>query len=194
MDFDQFSKVHYENAADNHSNDNVVKYPFHRLFIQKYEGAMKTIDDSIILPFWDWRLDAEDPGHSSIFDDFGLNGNEEGCMAEGVAAKTDFAISKCDLTSNPTLYTQNLLSHLLRLSVRFAGPIFTANTLAFRIKSNFTVYSTQIVSKRRKRGGLDDVAGRNAGRNGSFSFAISFRPATSSTPPRFLRFGTISQD
>lgn len=84
--FDQFAKVHYDYQADNHSKAPFL--PWHRIFIQRYEDALKSINQHIVLPYWDWTVDSQNPASSDIFKAFGLNGNpaKDNCMTTGVAA------------------------------------------------------------------------------------------------------------
>ncbi|KXN67860.1 Di-copper centre-containing protein, partial [Conidiobolus coronatus NRRL 28638] len=62
--------------------------PWHRAFTVKYERALQKIDPSIVLPYWDWSIDAKHPERSVILSDKYLGGNgEKGtyCVRNGLA-------------------------------------------------------------------------------------------------------------
>jgi tyrosinase len=88
--YDQFSEIHYKYSENNHSRKNNPMYsflPWHRVFIQYFEDALKTIDNSVTLTYWDWTLDSQDPQTALVFKYFGLNGNNvTNCIDSGLAA------------------------------------------------------------------------------------------------------------
>jgi tyrosinase len=49
----QFAQAHIKYYAANH--DKKAFFPWHRLFIQAYENALRSIDSSITLPYWDCK-------------------------------------------------------------------------------------------------------------------------------------------
>ena len=49
----KFSKTHIQFYENNHGKD--AFFPWHRHFIQGYENALKSIDPSIVLPYWDCK-------------------------------------------------------------------------------------------------------------------------------------------
>ncbi|KAI8901868.1 hypothetical protein BC833DRAFT_535205 [Globomyces pollinis-pini] len=83
--YNQFADLHIEMALDNHSKAPFL--PWHRWFIHHYEQALQSVNPSIILPYWDWTLDSENPTAADVFKDFGLNGNPASgyCMTTGIA-------------------------------------------------------------------------------------------------------------
>lgn len=50
--FDVFSQTHVEQNM--HWHNGPMFFPSHRLFIYLFEQALRAIDDSIVLPYWDW--------------------------------------------------------------------------------------------------------------------------------------------
>jgi tyrosinase len=62
--------------------------PWHRAFLTKYEKALQKIDPKVVLPYWDWSVDAQAPEKSIILSDKYLGGNgEKGtyCVRDGLA-------------------------------------------------------------------------------------------------------------
>jgi hypothetical protein len=54
-----------------------------------FERALQTIDSSVMLPYWDWSLDSQNPANSVLFDRNAFGGNGENgtnCVRTGVAA------------------------------------------------------------------------------------------------------------
>ncbi|MEZ0096152.1 tyrosinase family protein [Streptacidiphilus sp. EB129] len=75
--YDQFVAVHYDNVPQAHGVP--AFFPWHREFLRRFEVALQSIDPTVVLPYWDWTIDAADPAASVILtsDYFGGNGREE---------------------------------------------------------------------------------------------------------------------
>ncbi|KAH6571196.1 hypothetical protein BASA50_010617 [Batrachochytrium salamandrivorans] len=85
--YDQFVDAHWKNVDVAHGVPDFL--PWHRFYIYGYEAALRSIDSSIDLPFWDWSLDSQNPGASDIFSSqsFGGNGrSSDHCVVDGVTA------------------------------------------------------------------------------------------------------------
>jgi hypothetical protein len=83
--FDQFVQVHYDNNGPIHGRDMFL--PWHRYFTWGYEMALKSIDPSVNLPYWDWTLDSQNPRGADIFSAQYFGGNGAGadqCVPDGV--------------------------------------------------------------------------------------------------------------
>ncbi|HEX7997868.1 MAG TPA: tyrosinase family protein [Pyrinomonadaceae bacterium] len=65
--------ANYRNGA--HRGPNFL--PWHRAFLMRLESDLRSVDDSVTLPYWDWTDDAalKDPTRSSIWDDDFMGGN-----------------------------------------------------------------------------------------------------------------------
>jgi len=72
--YKRFITLHAGNMAGAHMGPAFL--PWHRQFILEFELALRKIDKSVILPYWDWRLDAASPKKSPLWgtDLFGGNG------------------------------------------------------------------------------------------------------------------------
>ena len=85
---DQFAESHAKYYGNNH--EKAPFFPWHRQFIDYYEQALKSIDASISLPYWDWGQDSNHPGASDLFSNsaFGGAGDPANsyCVNSGVAA------------------------------------------------------------------------------------------------------------
>ncbi|KAK9766952.1 hypothetical protein K7432_003582 [Basidiobolus ranarum] len=83
----------YETFAFTHSNYEVYAhgtpdfFPWHRQFLLTFENALRKIDPSVNLPYWDWTIDSQAPEKSIIFQWYGGNGQgREKCVRNGVFA------------------------------------------------------------------------------------------------------------
>lgn len=85
--YDQFVKCHWEHVPEAHGVPAFL--PWHRMFTLAYEQAIQSIDPSIMLPYWDWSLDSQNPSQADLFhaNYFGGTGQGvDGCVQDGVAA------------------------------------------------------------------------------------------------------------
>lgn len=85
---DMFSQIHWKYQQNNHGKPAFL--PWHRKYINGYEKALQSIDPTVVLPYWDWRLDSQRPAGSDMFlaQHFGGNGDpaNNNCVPNGVAA------------------------------------------------------------------------------------------------------------
>ncbi|KAI9292801.1 Di-copper centre-containing protein, partial [Neoconidiobolus thromboides FSU 785] len=82
--FTGYSTIH--NIYFNEIHFNPSFFPWHRAYLRMFEKDLQSIDSSIILPYWDWSLDSDDPTNSIILSDeyFGKNGDKDThCVTSG---------------------------------------------------------------------------------------------------------------
>ncbi|KAI9227659.1 MAG: hypothetical protein DHS80DRAFT_7436, partial [Piptocephalis tieghemiana] len=83
--YDKFVKDHHKYQKYGHKTP--AFFSFHRTYIRGFERALQTIDPTVMLPYFDWSIDAQAPEASSIFseENFGGNGDpmKEGCVTTG---------------------------------------------------------------------------------------------------------------
>jgi tyrosinase len=79
--YDDFSWAHSMATSDAH---NVAAFlPWHRRFLQIYEGALRECGYGGPSPYWDWTLDAENVSASPVWSsDFGFGGDGNSEQAE----------------------------------------------------------------------------------------------------------------
>jgi hypothetical protein len=84
--YDQFASTHWDYQQYAHSI--AAFLPWHRHFIWGFEQALKSIDSSVALPFWDWSLDSQRVASADIVQPqyFGTTGSTSGCVVNGIAA------------------------------------------------------------------------------------------------------------
>ncbi|KAI8912409.1 hypothetical protein EDD86DRAFT_181878, partial [Gorgonomyces haynaldii] len=85
--YDNFVHVHWDNVAIAHGVPAFLAW--HRYFISGFEKALKSIEPSVSLPFWDWTLDSQNPAQADIFLPQYLGGNGKlpnMCVTDGIAA------------------------------------------------------------------------------------------------------------
>ncbi|KAI8055653.1 hypothetical protein BDF22DRAFT_618057, partial [Syncephalis plumigaleata] len=81
--YDLYAKLHNDNAPFSHGS--AAFLPWHRRFLRELEIDLQKIDASVMLPFWDWRIDSQAPETSIVFSKeyFGGNGDHRGCITDG---------------------------------------------------------------------------------------------------------------
>lgn len=55
--FERFIKMHEEYAGTAHNGAHFLAW--HRLFLLAYENALRTVEPTVTLPYWDWSMDAK---------------------------------------------------------------------------------------------------------------------------------------
>lgn len=60
-----FVAIHANEVSSGHQGSQFL--PWHRAFIYEYETALREIDPSVSLCYWDWSVDAMAPGDSAIW-------------------------------------------------------------------------------------------------------------------------------
>ncbi|KAJ1562215.1 hypothetical protein HK096_000965 [Nowakowskiella sp. JEL0078] len=65
LSYDDFVQIHWDASAFAHGND--VFWPWHRLFLLRYEQALQTVDPSVIVAYWDTAAISQAPEKSEVF-------------------------------------------------------------------------------------------------------------------------------
>ncbi|KAJ3254082.1 hypothetical protein HK103_007543 [Boothiomyces macroporosus] len=87
--FAHFAVVHNRYEVANHNQGKTEAppfFPWHRIFLHYYEKALKSIDPSVILPYWDWSQDSQHPLASTVFAQSAFGGQFQpntGCIVGG---------------------------------------------------------------------------------------------------------------
>ncbi|KAI9291217.1 Di-copper centre-containing protein, partial [Neoconidiobolus thromboides FSU 785] len=83
----QSSAIHVNNAEYAHGVPAFL--PWHRVYLRNLELNLQKIDSSVVLPYWDWSIDAQDPERSVVFKIFGGNGKgRDKCVTDGPFANS----------------------------------------------------------------------------------------------------------
>jgi Common central domain of tyrosinase len=96
----QYGQYHFDTYNENHSVRNQTfrptLLPWHRVFIHRYEAALKKINPDVILPYWDWTIGHETPLDNSIMQAFGRQVDAgTNCLSSGVAAGWNDHLGNC---------------------------------------------------------------------------------------------------
>lgn len=80
--FDVFTTIHSANAAEAHGGSAFL--PWHRYYLVELEDALRSINPAVVLPYWDWSLDSQDPAVSPVWATNLLGGaTPGGCIPDG---------------------------------------------------------------------------------------------------------------
>ena len=120
--YEQFAQVHDASNVANHGKP--AFFIWHREFVYQFERALQTINPSITVPYWDWRLDSQNPFAAAVFQTFGRNGEGvENCVKTGVAGNWTFSPGKTECVkrcfSNGVWYSPESVANLLSNSLNF---------------------------------------------------------------------------
>ncbi|GAB0489888.1 hypothetical protein MMPV_001114 [Pyropia vietnamensis] len=63
--FEHFVEIHAAHAAYAHGGAHFLAW--HRLFLLAYENALRTVEPSVTIPYWDWSMDAADPAMAPVW-------------------------------------------------------------------------------------------------------------------------------
>jgi hypothetical protein len=74
---------------------NEVFFPWHRLYILKFENLLQKVDCRVTVPYWQWSLEAANPFASTIFQFMGGDGDaNDGCVKTGPFASPGWTTTK----------------------------------------------------------------------------------------------------
>lgn len=63
--FERFIEIHAAHAGNAHGGAHFLAW--HRLFLLAYENALRTVEPSVTIPYWDWSMDAADPAMAPVW-------------------------------------------------------------------------------------------------------------------------------
>ncbi|KAJ3270831.1 hypothetical protein HDV01_007380 [Terramyces sp. JEL0728] len=103
-----FAIVHARYQLPNHNQGKTEAppfFPWHRIFLHYYEKALKSVDPSITLPYWDWSQDSQKPLASDFFALSAFGGQYQpttGCVVGGSFSGWQSAVNGGCLKRCPT--------------------------------------------------------------------------------------------
>ncbi|KAJ9082673.1 hypothetical protein DSO57_1002193 [Entomophthora muscae] len=71
--FEYFAYLHETNAGRSHSTASFL--PWHRHYIRKFEMELQRFNPEVMLPYWDWSIDANEPHRSPVLSSKYMGGN-----------------------------------------------------------------------------------------------------------------------
>ncbi|KAJ9055886.1 hypothetical protein DSO57_1038687 [Entomophthora muscae] len=82
---EKFTKIHSDNVKSLFFTPTFL--PWHRVFLRNFERELQRINPKVVLPYWDWSLDAQAPRNSSVLTPglFGSSGDssKDYCVVDG---------------------------------------------------------------------------------------------------------------
>lgn len=84
---DRFTKIHLEIGKNAHGTPAFL--PWHRYFIREFEKELQKVDSSIMIPYWDWSVESQNPQNSIVFSEAYFGGNSAG--SAGCLQNSSFA-------------------------------------------------------------------------------------------------------
>ena len=120
--YEQFGQSHEAASEANHGKP--AFFVWHREFVFQFERALQSITPGITVPYWDWRLDSQNPFGATVFQTFGTGGEgADNCVKTGVARNWTFTPSKTECVKRCMIrgvwYSPESVSNLLSNSLNF---------------------------------------------------------------------------
>lgn len=81
--FERFVKMHGAYGQRAHSGAHFLAW--HRLFLLAYENALRTVEPTATIPYWDWSMDSASLAMSPVWEPKHLGGSKAGGPIEGGA-------------------------------------------------------------------------------------------------------------
>ncbi|VDK47579.1 unnamed protein product [Cylicostephanus goldi] len=83
--YDYFARIHSRFAIATGAHAGPAFVPWHREYLKRLEFALRTVDPSVAMPYWDSTLDSRlpNPGHSVLWTDELLGGSRYGEVRDG---------------------------------------------------------------------------------------------------------------
>lgn len=81
--FERFIEMHRDYAEDAHNGAHFLAW--HRLFLLAYENALRTVEPTVTLPYWDWSMDAKGLELAPVWDANRLGGAKKDSYIVGGA-------------------------------------------------------------------------------------------------------------
>jgi hypothetical protein len=133
-----FTKMHRDNTPFAHQVPAFL--PWHRRFLRDDESALRTIDPSIALPYWNWAADNTRLNQSLVFDSkyFGGDGTgDDHCVQNGRYANWTLQLggNVTDVNSNIQHCLRRVWSRGISTSVSAPPPVPNPDDIAGNITS-----------------------------------------------------------
>lgn len=181
--YDNYVRIHRDFMSSAHRGSAFL--PWHREFLLRFENDLRTIDASVVLPYWDWSVD-NSPA-SSIWDPAFMGG--DGLVATGEVTTGPFAFSSGAWTLNVREPGDSITYLRRRLSVSAASMSTPAEVATTLSQATYDASpwndSPSLISFRNVIEGWAGTAGRM--HNGAHVWiGGSMLPSTSPNDPAFF--------
>jgi hypothetical protein len=106
--WDLFSNIHIQNFPQIHNDPFFLGW--HRQFLYEFESALREIDETIRIPYWDWSAHYLDIDNDPVWQKYGKNGDPENgyCVTQGSFAGMQVTRNSDELNT-PGCSTRNAM-------------------------------------------------------------------------------------
>jgi tyrosinase len=94
--WDRFANIHLQGQGVFHGGPMFL--PWHRMMLKRFEQELQKVDPGVVLAYWDWSLDYNQPHRSVVLSNEYLGGNSQGgCVKDGQFAnwQVSYPTSHC---------------------------------------------------------------------------------------------------
>ncbi|KAJ9055582.1 hypothetical protein DSO57_1002058 [Entomophthora muscae] len=136
--YEKFTKTHVDNKQYSHFSPQFL--PWHRHFIRKLEMELQRINPDVVLPYWDWSLDSQEPHNSPIMSSEYMGGNgdpaNDYCVKDGPFSNwyMDYPTPHCLRRDYDEGTKMSVFSTPEAISVNLNVPKFSDFSLQLEIK------------------------------------------------------------
>jgi tyrosinase len=122
--YDRFVQRHWQTAGQTHGT--ALFFPFHRTFTWSLEQLLRTFVPGVLVPYWDFTLDAADPASSPILQNNFCGGRGTGDTCRLLVGP--FANRVCSYSANPAFtvhYLRRCYNSGTRISPFYSYEVIT---------------------------------------------------------------------